>query len=186
MTSQPGQRLAHDHAALDELLKQLQQAVDAGDLEGSLAKLDLFWARLAVHIRAEHHHLFPAVIARSKEIEDEALEPSLSQAESTVDRLRADHDFFMHELAQAIRILRDMAGATSSESVADGFKAVRNAIIEIEKRLAAHNEIEESQIYCWATALFDRQQQMELSRLIDEELAYHPPRFPSGNWSNST
>ena len=173
MTSRPGLRLAHDHAALDELLKQLQQAVAAGDLDRSFAKLDLFWARLAVHIRAEHHHLFPAVLNRLRENTDQTLKPSLSEAEATVDRLRADHDYFMHELPQAIRLL-----------LAGNFKAVQDGINEIEKRLVAHNEIEEAEIYNWATALFNEQQQMQLCALINEDLASHPPRFAPSEWLN--
>ena len=53
------------------------------------------WARLAVHIRTEHLHLFPAIARR------------VNAAERAIDRLRADHDFFMRELAQAIAILRE-------------------------------------------------------------------------------
>lgn len=60
MLSQASQRLADDHGALDEVLSQLWKALDTGDVLVSHDKLDLFWARLAVHIRAEHLHLFPA------------------------------------------------------------------------------------------------------------------------------
>jgi len=161
MTSPPGLRLAHDHAALDELLKQVQQAVAASDLDGSFAKLDLFWARLAVHIRAEHHHLFPAVLNVVRD------------AEATVARLRADHDFFMHELPQAIRLL-----------LAHDFKAVQNAITEVERRLRAHNELEEVEIYNRATDLLNQQQQAQLCTLINEDLASHPARFAPSEWLN--
>jgi hemerythrin-like domain-containing protein len=97
MVSQPSQRLAHDHTELDKLLKQLQQALDDSDLEASHAKLDLFWARLAVHIRAEHLHLFPTVLRRLSGTVDQSVGPSLSQAQSAVIRLREDHDFFMND-----------------------------------------------------------------------------------------
>jgi hypothetical protein len=59
MLSQASRRLADDHAALDEVLRQLQEPLDTADVAASHAQLDLFWARLAVHIRAEHLHLFP-------------------------------------------------------------------------------------------------------------------------------
>lgn len=184
MASQPSQRLAHDHAELNELLKQLQQALAGGKLEASHASLDLFWARLAVHIRAEHLHLFPAVIHRLAETANQILEPSLSEAQSTVDLLRADHDFFMHGLARAIGSLRDMLSQKNSEAVALDLTAVRDAVFEIEKRLVAHNEIEETQVYRWATCLFDEQEQLELSIRINAELAHPPARFPLATWLN--
>src|SRR4026209_3045759 len=109
MVSQPSQRLAHDHTELDNLLKQLQQALADSDLEASHAKLDLFWARLAVHIRAEHLHLFPTVLGRlASNSADPAFSPTFSDAETSIEQLRADHDFFMHALAQAIGRLRDL------------------------------------------------------------------------------
>src|SRR5215211_942934 len=61
-SSRSGKRLADDHVAVGEVIKALQAALNSCDLKTAYAKLDLFWARLAVHIRAEHLHLFPAVI----------------------------------------------------------------------------------------------------------------------------
>src|SRR5262245_25232490 len=55
-------RLADDHSAIDGVLTELKTALESNDVENSHTKLDLFWARLAVHIRAEHLHLFPTVI----------------------------------------------------------------------------------------------------------------------------
>ena len=49
---------------MNDLLKQVLTALHNKDVEASYSKLDLLWARLAVHIRAEHLHLFPAVINR--------------------------------------------------------------------------------------------------------------------------
>jgi hypothetical protein len=55
--------LASDHDELDELLDKLFASFDAsGSVEQIYQKLDLFWARLAVHIRAEHLHLFPLIL----------------------------------------------------------------------------------------------------------------------------
>src|SRR5215213_7376924 len=179
MVSQPGQRLAHDHAQLDALLKQLQQALKTGDHEAGYTTLDLFWARLAVHIRAEHLHLFPRVLSRLSKTIDQTVGPSPSQAQSIVDGLRADHDFFMHELAQAIGTLRDMKNGET-------LKAIRETVLEVEKRLLVHNEIEEKQVYSWATALFDQQEQIELLTLINKELAHYPSRFTSDTWGTGT
>ena len=112
---QPNQRLIHDHQELDSLLKALQQALNDCDLEATYARLDHFWARLAVHIRAEHLHVFPAVIARLSR-SGEAVRASLTEAQSTVDLLRADHDFFMVELARAMASLRDLMKGSSCEA----------------------------------------------------------------------
>ena len=84
MASEARQRLSDDHQAVNEVLKQLLTALDNNDVEASYAKLDLLWARLAVHIRAEHLHLFPTVINR--------LANDSSEAQSLIEELRADHD----------------------------------------------------------------------------------------------
>src|SRR5829696_43479 len=89
--------LIDDHAALDTVLKQLQIALQRRDVETAYAKLDLFWARLAVHIRAEHLHLFPAV-----------LDSAGIGAQTIVALLRNDHEFFMHELGRAVESMRTL------------------------------------------------------------------------------
>jgi hypothetical protein len=135
--------VADEHAALDEVLSQLRKALDTGDVAVSHARLDLFWARLAVHIRAEHLNLFPAVInGLLCSSAEQTFSLTLSEAQTSVERLRADHDFFMHGLAQAIGILRDLLKATDRHAVDDGIRTVRDAVLEIEKRLVIHNELE--------------------------------------------
>jgi hypothetical protein len=80
MLSQASQRLGDDHVALGAVLRQLQEALDTGDIEACHARLDLFWERLAVHIRAEHLHLFPAVINRLSDMTgDSTLAPTLNE-----------------------------------------------------------------------------------------------------------
>ena len=54
--------LAHDHSELDALLAAAFSALAAGPVERGFEAVDVFWARLAMHIRAEHLHLFPAVL----------------------------------------------------------------------------------------------------------------------------
>jgi hemerythrin superfamily protein len=184
MLSQASQRLADDHVALDELLRQLKDALDTGDVVASHASLDLFWARLAVHIRAEHLHLFPAVTnGLSKATDDHAGAPTPNEGRLTMGRLHADHDFFMHEIAQAVGILRDPLKATGRHAL-DGIRTARDAVIEIEKRLILHNELEESQIYRWATTILNEQEQADLATRINAELANRPPRFSPEAWSN--
>src|SRR6266568_3546800 len=140
MLSQASRQLADDHVALDNVLKQLQESMDSEDIKAIYARLDLFWARLAVHIRAEHLHLFPAVMnGLSDMTADHSVAPTLNQGRLAIKRLRADHDFFMHELARAIGILRDLVKATDREAM----RTVRDAVLDIEKRLIIHNELEE-------------------------------------------
>jgi hemerythrin superfamily protein len=158
-------RLSDDHSAVGEVLKQLLTALDGKDIETSYSKLDLLWARLAVHIRAEHLHLFPTVSSR------------LAEAQPVVENLRADHDFFMRELARAIGVLRER-----SEEI--DFAAVRNTVREVEKRLTTHNEIEEDQIYRWASIILTQPEQSELLARINAELENRPPRFSKEAWAN--
>jgi hypothetical protein len=54
--------LADDHAEVDELIQLLFVALDDKDTTLSFERLDLLWARLAVHIRAEHLCLFPSIL----------------------------------------------------------------------------------------------------------------------------
>ena len=154
--------LRDDHQAVDEVLKQLLTALDNHDLQASYAKLDLLWARLAVHIRAEHLHLFPAVASR------------LNEAQPVIDHLREDHEFFMRELARALGILRDEAR----------FAPVIEAVREVEKRLANHNEIEENQIYILANKILTESEQAELAMRINHELENRPGRFSLESWKN--
>src|SRR2546421_4090324 len=94
--------LAGDHAELDELLRALDDALAGGDAAAAFARLDLFWARLAMHIRAENLHLFPTILAALADESEkfERLTSALSEARANIAQLRVDHDFFMHELAR--------------------------------------------------------------------------------------
>ena len=160
------QRLSNDHRGVNEVLKQLLTALQNQDVGTSYTKLDLFWARLAVHIRAEHLHLFPAVIGR------------LPKAQSVVEKLRADHDFFMTELARAVNTLREHPTSLELNSVLD-------VVVEVEKRLANHNEIEENQIYRWASTILTEPEQIDLAARINAELENRPSRFSLEAWANN-
>ena len=158
MLSKGTQRLADDHVALDELLKQLQIALDHGDVDTGYAKLDLFWAKLAVHIRAEHLHLFPRV---------------LNVEGAVIEQLRQDHDFFMRQLASAVETIR-----TGQE-----LNTVRNTILAVEKRLAKHNQVEETNIYHLAATLLNSEELAQLSQRISAELEKRPSRFTAESWA---
>jgi len=164
-TSQAGQRLVDDHADLHRLLEQLKNALRERDGDTARSTLDLFWARLAVHIRAEHLRLFPAVISAARN--DKSI--SLETVESVVAQLREDHEFFMHRLAAAMSKVGDL------EQVATIVKAV-------EERLATHNELEEIQIYDLIASILPPEERTQLASQIDEELMKHPPRFATNTW----
>ena len=157
-------RLSDDHHAVSEVLEQLLTALENKDVQTSHSRLDLLWARLAVHIRAEHLHLFPAVTDR------------VAEAQAIVKSLRADHDFFMHELARAIGILRELPDTTKLAAVAD-------TVRQVEERLATHNEIEENQIYRWSSTILSESEQAELLARINAELENRPPRFSEQAWA---
>lgn len=46
--------MTDDHSEIDQLIHELLGALDKKDRAQSFEHLDLLWARLAVHIRAEH------------------------------------------------------------------------------------------------------------------------------------
>jgi hemerythrin superfamily protein len=156
--------LSDDHHAVSEVLEQLLAALENKDVQTSHSRLDLLWARLAVHIRAEHLHLFPAVTDR------------VAEAQAIVKSLRADHDFFMHELARAIGILRELPDTTKLAAVAD-------TVRQVAERLATHNEIEENQIYRWSSTILSESEQAELLARINAELENRPPRFSEQAWA---
>ena len=164
-------RLSDDHAAVHEVLAQVLTALKNKDVKASYARLDLLWARLAVHIRAEHLHLFPAVAGR------------VPEAESLIANLRRDHDFFMHELARAVGILRELSSLFGKTESEPGLKTVLDAVLAVEDRLATHNDIEEKQVYHWATTILTETEQIDLANRINAELDYRPPRFSLEAWT---
>ena len=184
MVSRANQRLSDDHQEVGDVLKQLLMALDNKDVGATYARLDLLWARLAVHIRAEHLHLFPAVIGRLTATVDAPVASDLSEAQAMVEKLRSDHDFFMRELAQAIGILRDLPTKIAGASDEAKFTAVGDAVREIENRLVTHNEIEENQIYSWASTILTEPEQTDLAARINAELENRPPRFSAEVWAS--
>ena len=183
---QVSEQLIDDHAALGKVLKELQTALRSSDLELAHNKLDLFWARLAVHIRAEHLHLFPTVLSGlEKAAVSHASAPSLEEAQTVVAQLRHDHEFFMHQLALAVEIMRELSTLSKQLVAPEGLNNVAKIVLEVEERLVKHNELEEAQIYRWVTILLNSDDQAKLERQITTELRKHPPRFTPNTWSDS-
>jgi hypothetical protein len=125
-----------------------------------------------VHIRAEHLHLFPAVLAGLGE-----------EARQIVVELRQDHEFFMHELAHAVETIRQLLTIAEHHIVKDRLTDIENTILQVEQRLVKHNELEESQVYRWATSRLGPDEQAALTERIKRELENRPSRFTENTWS---
>jgi hypothetical protein len=173
--------LAEDHEALDKLLSALLAALDEGDAATAFARLDLFWARLAMHIRGEHLHLFPAILkalhADTGERADET--PATAEAREAIAQLHRDHDFFMHELADAIKVMRDRPTTAGGDSTSE-IECVQQMIATLRNRLEAHNKLEEDLVYRLPAKFLEPEEQTTLGVQIRDELKNLPPRFRDG------
>ena len=113
--------LETDHREIDEIYRDAVDALWSGKPTSAFEKVDLLWARLAVHIRAEHLRLFPAV-------------PATRRYEAIVELLRRDHNEFMTSLAEAVNLLRE---PTSDADL----KEARQIVIRLGNRLAERNRL---------------------------------------------
>jgi hypothetical protein len=173
-----GSLLEEDHASVGAQLAQLCVFLDEGNVERAFAQLDLVWARLAVHIRAEHLCLFPAVLDAARQLStDEGDALRLDEAHSLINQLRHDHDFFMTELARAVNLMREMRSSQNSKLITEMFRDVRQAISIVKDRLEKHNNLEEEQVYRWPVMLLDSTEQAKLAAHIQQEIEKMPPRF---------
>ena len=167
--------LEADHAELDRLLERTFRAMDSADCREAYLGLDYFWARLALHIRAEHLRLFPAVRSitqRAAEADDAV---NFEDIPELLEQLRHDHDFFMTELARAIKALRLVF---SFGNEAETLSTVRELTDQVRQRLVTHNDIEENRIYTLISGEFLSPEAMsDLKLSIEKELSNLPHRF---------
>ena len=171
--------LALDHKELDQLLGKLLSALEARNLEQSHAHLDFFWARLAVHIRAEHLQLFPAIVRALDEGTEDRVDdkPSATEVQSAIERLHSDHDVFMRELSDAMQSMRQLLTRTESHDASERLEEVRAKVVAVSELLAAHNDLEENQVYLWAEKLLNTSERATLEVKLQKELENMPPRF---------
>lgn len=169
--------LDHDHTELDTLLQTAFAALADGALDRVFAPLDAFWARLAVHIRAENLHLFPALLRAAEESPRRMDAPPPGTITEVIMRLRADHDFFMNELALAMKTLRTLRGQNRPPASPDELAGLRDLLDRVSHRLNDHNEIEETQAYRWVETLLDAAQLTNLAENIQRELQNLPARM---------
>lgn len=170
--------LEHDHEELDGVLGELFLALERGDKDESFARLDLLWARLAVHIRAEHLCLFPAILGTPQALfTGSGGTPRLEEAQSAIAVLRSDHDFFMHELAKAVNLMRALKGIPDVDAIGECLGEVRSIVLSVKTRLSAHNQLEENQVYVWIDVLLDEAERAALDARVRRELENLPSRF---------
>ncbi len=171
--------LAEDHRELDEMLAMLFATLATSDAAAVLAQLDLFWARLAMHIRAENHYLFPVVI---RELEGHASQNQeeaqrLSESREAIIKLREDHEFFMHQLAAVVNSVRELSKPADFANIPQTMRGVRELLSVVSSRLKSHNQIEEDLVYLLPAELLDQAQAVALEQGVRLELANLPPRF---------
>jgi hypothetical protein len=171
--------LTADHAGVGELFGELDAALGAGIKTRAFALLDLAWARLAVHIRAEHLCLFPAIreaLADANQAQAEAVLTS-DEAQALIAQLREDHNFFMTELSSAITSMRELQLAPDAKSEREVLRHVREKVASVASRLDIHNRLEEERLYSLPANLLPAGEEARLMARVRHELENMPPRF---------
>ena len=168
--------LEADHESLGHLLSELEAEFASQHFEHALELLDLFWARLAVHIRAENLHLFPALANASPSLfTGKNGLPTHDEAQHLLLRLRKDHEFFMKDLAARVKTMREIVGSPLVHL--EEIKEVRRGMNTVKKRLLVHNRMEEKQVYTWPVLLFDEVTVAQLCEGLQHELNNLPGRL---------
>jgi len=173
------QLMEKDHEALDEVLQRLESSLEKHELLSSFELLDLFWARLAVHIRAENVRLFPAILSACPDAFGNTL-PPLKEVQSTIGRLRVDHNFFMDELSRAVKSMRELLARSESykqPELTRELSGIREQVKAVSTRLKAHNVLEEGQVYGWPGRMMNGSRLRILEDAIKHEIKNLPPRF---------
>lgn len=170
--------LVDDHAEVDTLFRDLWREFDGGDARAVFEKLDYLWARLAVHIRAEHLQLFPALLAAPERRPHEEADgtPAPGEVRAAVEQLREDHDFFMRELAGAVSAARELA-AQEVPPDRERLPQLRARVSAVAERLVEHNRVEEQQVYLWPEVLLGGPELDTLRAGMRRELENLPRRF---------
>lgn len=168
--------LSEDHYDLDLLLSAVFDALDVRNATDVLARLDLFWARLAIHIRAENLRLFPALADAIESGEHDVTVRERVDLNDALAQLREDHDFFMQRLASGVNGMRE-ATAGPSEIAGVKMTELERTLSDVRNRLAAHNKLEEEIVYRLPAKLLDRIKQSVLADGVAKELENLPPRF---------
>ena len=168
--------LADDHSEIDILIGDLLAALAEEEKSKAFARLDMLWARLAVHIRAEHLCLFPSILEAN--FSASCSGPSYQEAKRAIDQLRLGHDFFMRELGTNVNTMRNQEDASGHGAIKQ-LREVRRSVLEIQARLAKHNQLEENHVYKWVNLVLDETERSALTARMRRQLENTPPRFSS-------
>ena len=167
--------LKADHKEVDKILDQAFAAVERGDKRQTLANLDYLWARLAMHIRAEHLHLFPVLLQKARDPGLlERLADVVRRLPDEISTLRRDHDFFVKEIYKDVNLLR---GSEKEKRENVDLDEIHRHLMIIAGRLEVHNRLEEIDVYPLAQALLTVKEISELEVSMSRELTKLPPRF---------
>ena len=171
--------LGADHESLADLLRELQLELQQHELARSFKLLDLFWARLAVHIRAENLCLFPKLLNAPRKLFNERRGvPSFERVKRTIENLRADHNFFMDELSSAVKTIRTISSESESpQEVARQLDTISERVVALSERLIAHNVLEEDHVYTWPGLIFSSSEVERLAAEMKHEIENMPERF---------
>ncbi len=164
--------LGNDHTELDALLEDTFAALAGGDHSAVFARLDYFWARLAMHIRAEHLHLFPAIL--HSQVEEQPV--GEASIDVLIEQLRVDHNFFMTELAGAVKTMREILQNVIDDPL-PRLTEVKHRLKSVRIRLVVHNDIEEARVYPLMGTSLSRADSAEIYAEMKRELDNLPPRF---------
>ncbi len=172
--------LSDDHSEVGGLIEELLATLDGREKADIFARLDLLWARLAVHIRAEHLCLFPSILGAlgSPSNHSSSNLPSAVHVREALERLRADHDFFMVELAKAVNAARELV-KEKNEPCAVRLSEIKQRVLAVSARLQEHNRLEEEQVYLWPEMLLSAGERAGLSVRMRREIENLPPRLSS-------
>ena len=169
--------LEEDHNQLADLLSDLKSRLNGGNAPEAFAALDIFWARLAIHIRAEHLCLFPAILNAASEKFNLRDVPSFEETSAAIETLRADHNSFMDELSRAVKSFRELLADERRLDKGARLDEIKRRVETVALRLESHNVLEEEQIYNLPDLILSTSEREQLSVAIERELNNLPERF---------
>ena len=171
--------LEGDHKLIEEVLDDLVSLLEKQDINRAFELLDLFWTQLAVHIRAENVCLFPAITSAPREAftKKKGL-PPFDEVKTLIETLRADHTFFVDQVGQAMRKIRELMALPETPRVGlEGqLEEIKTTMKALAERLRAHSELEQAKVYKWPELLLPPDQYQLLVQVVSGEIEKMPHR----------
>lgn len=171
--------LEGDHKLIEEVLDDLLTLLQKQDINRAFELLDLFWTQLAVHIRAENVCLFPAILNAPRESfgRKNGL-PPFEEVKALIETLRADHAFFVDQVSQAIRRIRELMALADIPKVGlePQVNEIKETMLAVADRLRAHSDLEHDKVYAWPELLLPADQYELLLHVVSGEIDKMPRR----------